>query len=161
MSDLRSKIIRLAHQNPELRPHLLPLVTKTAGRIMRLERMFVSAIPIKGNYAVDPDKLGNLFVPYKDTDGIPRSDGAVELRDINRSRTLFTGPEEKAGARSESILEFSVPDTAPEGTILRLLGAKLPGFKLTKLEGYRDPEDILPKRPSQEEYVSPLYRRRR
>jgi hypothetical protein len=31
MSDLRSKIIRLAHQNPELRPHLLPLVTRTAA----------------------------------------------------------------------------------------------------------------------------------
>ena len=33
MSDqtLRSKVIRLAHTNPELRPHLLPLLTKTAG----------------------------------------------------------------------------------------------------------------------------------
>lgn len=31
MSDpLRSKIIRLAHANPELRPHLLPLLAKTA-----------------------------------------------------------------------------------------------------------------------------------
>lgn len=33
MSDqaLRSKIIRLAHTNPELRSHLMPLLTKTAG----------------------------------------------------------------------------------------------------------------------------------
>ena len=33
MSDtkLRSSIIRLAHTNPELRPHLLPLLTKTAA----------------------------------------------------------------------------------------------------------------------------------
>ena len=30
MRDLRSKIIRLAHQRPELRAQLLPLVTKTA-----------------------------------------------------------------------------------------------------------------------------------
>jgi hypothetical protein len=30
MSNLRSKVIRLAHQNPELRPHLLPLLMKTA-----------------------------------------------------------------------------------------------------------------------------------
>lgn len=30
MSDLRSKIIRLAHQRPEFRAQLLPLVTKTA-----------------------------------------------------------------------------------------------------------------------------------
>lgn len=28
---LRSEIIRLAHQNPDLRPHLIPLVTKTAA----------------------------------------------------------------------------------------------------------------------------------
>jgi hypothetical protein len=33
MSDqaLRSKLIRLAHNNPELRPHLMPLLGKTAG----------------------------------------------------------------------------------------------------------------------------------
>lgn len=30
MSDLRSKVIRLAHANPALRPHLLPLLTKVA-----------------------------------------------------------------------------------------------------------------------------------
>jgi hypothetical protein len=29
--DLRNKIIRLAHQKPELRKHLLPLLTKQAG----------------------------------------------------------------------------------------------------------------------------------
>ena len=31
MSNLRNKIIRLAHENPELRKDLLPLVTKNAG----------------------------------------------------------------------------------------------------------------------------------
>lgn len=30
MSDLRSKVIRLAHQNPELRPHLMPLLKEAA-----------------------------------------------------------------------------------------------------------------------------------
>ena len=29
--ELRSKLVRLAHTNPSLRPHLLPLVTKTAA----------------------------------------------------------------------------------------------------------------------------------
>lgn len=28
---LRSRVIRLAHQNPSLRPHLLPLLARTAG----------------------------------------------------------------------------------------------------------------------------------
>ncbi len=32
--ELRSKVIRLAHSNPELREHLLPLVAKTAGEIV-------------------------------------------------------------------------------------------------------------------------------
>ena len=32
MDTLRSKIIRLAHQKPELRQHLLPILTKTAAR---------------------------------------------------------------------------------------------------------------------------------
>jgi hypothetical protein len=32
MSTLRSATIRLAYKNPELRPHLLPLLTKQAGR---------------------------------------------------------------------------------------------------------------------------------
>jgi hypothetical protein len=31
MSTLRSKLIRLAHQQPALRPHLLPILKKTAG----------------------------------------------------------------------------------------------------------------------------------
>ena len=37
MSDksLRSKVNRLAHQKPELREHLLPLVTKSAGSSFR------------------------------------------------------------------------------------------------------------------------------
>lgn len=30
MPDLRNKLIRLAHQNPDLRPHLLPLLSKEA-----------------------------------------------------------------------------------------------------------------------------------
>ncbi len=31
MADLRNRIIRLAHANPDLRPHLLPLLGKSAG----------------------------------------------------------------------------------------------------------------------------------
>jgi hypothetical protein len=42
MSDaLRSKVIRLAHQNPALRPHLLPLL-KTAAATFRVKEVKVS-----------------------------------------------------------------------------------------------------------------------
>lgn len=38
MSDsLRSKVIRLAHQNPELRPHLLPLLKEAAKAPAKLK----------------------------------------------------------------------------------------------------------------------------
>lgn len=33
MTTLRTSLIRLAHQQPALRPHLLPLLTRTAGAI--------------------------------------------------------------------------------------------------------------------------------
>ena len=47
MTDLRSKLIRLAHQNPELRPHILPLL-KTAGESVL-------------DYVFDPDELDEAF----------------------------------------------------------------------------------------------------
>lgn len=41
-STLRSKVIRLAHQNPSLRPHLLPLL-KTAAVSMEVAEQIVRA----------------------------------------------------------------------------------------------------------------------
>lgn len=38
MSDLRNRLIRLAHSNPELRPHVLPLVAD-AGRTAAWENL--------------------------------------------------------------------------------------------------------------------------
>lgn len=35
MSDLRSKLIRLAHQNPELRPHVLPFLKAGNWNVVR------------------------------------------------------------------------------------------------------------------------------
>ena len=52
--DLRSKVIRLAHQKPELRKHLLPLVTKSS----RLNKVS-SKINVFSQMVVD------LFPTYK------------------------------------------------------------------------------------------------
>lgn len=54
MSDLRSKIIRLAHQNPELRPHLMPLLTKTAGPMV-----FESVDSSKSDYGAAKEAMNN------------------------------------------------------------------------------------------------------
>jgi len=42
MSNLRNKIIRLAHQKPELRKHLLPLLEKQALTSSSVESLFAS-----------------------------------------------------------------------------------------------------------------------
>ena len=54
MGDLRSKIIRLAHQNPELRPHLLPLIAKTAGPIV-----FESVDSSKSDYGAAKEAMND------------------------------------------------------------------------------------------------------
>jgi hypothetical protein len=44
MSDLRNKIIRLAHANPELRPHLLPLLKEGTQEKSALREMSLDEI---------------------------------------------------------------------------------------------------------------------
>jgi hypothetical protein len=56
MSDqaLRSKLIRLAHNNPELRPHLMPLLGKTAGP-------FESVDSSKSDYGVAKEAMNDAI----------------------------------------------------------------------------------------------------
>lgn len=44
MSNLRNKIIRLAHENPELRPHLLPLLRESSQDKAALREMSLDEI---------------------------------------------------------------------------------------------------------------------
>lgn len=65
MSNLRNRIIRLAHQKPELREHLLPLV-KEANSISDVKKVFESLLlgKIDGyiqNYEGDLDSLGDYL----------------------------------------------------------------------------------------------------
>jgi hypothetical protein len=50
MSDLRSKIIRLAHQQPALRPHLLPLLKEAAKAPAKLKGKKLDALIEKTYY---------------------------------------------------------------------------------------------------------------
>ena len=58
MSDqaLRSKIIRLAHQNPALRSHLMPLLTKTAGPMV-----FESVDSSKSDYGAAKEAMNDAI----------------------------------------------------------------------------------------------------
>jgi len=93
VSDLRSRIIRMAHTNPELRPHLLPLVSeRVAGRYRphpritvpqdesELERGIKNAIKwatsdANRNWDPDPVSVDGVLVSgaYKST--LPRDGG--------------------------------------------------------------------------------------
>jgi hypothetical protein len=70
-STLRASIIRLAHENPELRPHLLPLVTRKA---MESDPYWDALTKIVNKYTAAMRKfeldlyrdLSNDLKPYKD-----------------------------------------------------------------------------------------------
>jgi hypothetical protein len=72
MENLRSKIIHLAHANPSLRPHLLPLVSKTAAympnyllaTVKDLVSMGVGGPPVELLRALHTvhEELGALYV---------------------------------------------------------------------------------------------------
>jgi hypothetical protein len=71
MSDLRTKLIRLAHSEPKLRPHLLPLLTQKRARVtgepLRLKYMnlgdFRGTVPTDENWILEV--AGPTF-DYKD-----------------------------------------------------------------------------------------------
>ncbi len=85
MSDnLRSKVIRLAHQQPSLRPHLLPLLgVRTAAKVK------VITFGNRGSeYTEDElreflDEEGGIVSRYKSADNLPKwlsSSKALRLR---------------------------------------------------------------------------------
>lgn len=56
MSNLRNKIIRLAHQKPELRKHLLPLLNKQAGYLLVLKDLAKKVV----KYGWETDQVSSL-----------------------------------------------------------------------------------------------------
>jgi hypothetical protein len=73
MADLRSKVIRLAHENPELRTHLLPLLVKSAAspldRVRKHQLMpaaIRSKLPKLYSQEKNPDPMVvvKFFSPY-------------------------------------------------------------------------------------------------
>jgi hypothetical protein len=61
---LRSKLIRLAHQNPDLRPHLLPLLKQAAGEVNvpGLHILGNAVVSGKGKVLMRAQALGNAQV---------------------------------------------------------------------------------------------------
>ena len=63
MSNLREKVIRLAHEKPELRKHLLPLVTKTTSRRASLDQNTLGQLIEMAQESISED--GDYETVYK------------------------------------------------------------------------------------------------
>jgi len=94
---LRKELIKLAHSNPELRPHLLPLLRKKAvdqqtlyqtGALFALRSMTLERLSIKFNeIGKDFTKLGQL----ETTDVEKMEDLMADLeRNLEEAQSLFT-----------------------------------------------------------------------
>lgn len=70
MASLLSKVIKLAHQNPDLRPHLLPLVRASQKKTARVE--LVTLTSGQGNVYLEADDLDALFRTLKGSGFRPR-----------------------------------------------------------------------------------------
>jgi len=120
MSDLRSKIIRLAHQNPELRPHLLPLVVKTA---VSQEVKIIAAALLDDN--------GHARWPF----GIDKAEAVLSLLGI-RYNDYYEEPRGKFDSAGRSMVPLG-RDVARK---LRAIDAAL----VSTAGGYRIPGDTRP-----------------
>ena len=69
MPDLRARVIRLASSNPELRPHLLPLVQKQAGpKVTRAREGFIVEGGDWPQFIIDNITQGRLFAAQRPPD---------------------------------------------------------------------------------------------
>lgn len=83
MSDLRNKLIRLAHSKPKLRPDLLPLIREAAGP--RLNSGTKSKINRQLTDLTSPGHKTRYFnkIPLRDIQAILNQHGVVMLQEDN------------------------------------------------------------------------------
>lgn len=164
--NLRTELIRVAKENPNLRGDLLPLLTntnvsrehtkRTAGFDVEIQTVYISLIPVKRNFAVNVDTFKTIEGVWVDIEG----NGAVHatIDGKKTSKEYFTGPSEKMGARNETVLTLGVPVEAKVPLLRGIAKALTPTFKVEVLPRYREPVSV-PAKPASEEYKSPLSRK--
>jgi hypothetical protein len=133
MSDqaLRSKLIRLAHQNPELRPHLLPLVTKTAALPDGTVKTFLMVLTSKltqydKRLSARDGNIYRLSHLLKASQDIERR--MAKLLDHSDQKSLETLKAAIAG-------EFTRPPIPPVANTLKQIDAFIATGKLPSLSG--------------------------
>mgnify|MGYP003402539488 FL=1 len=141
MSDLRTRVIRLAHAQPQLRPALLPLL-REAGVLVPMVTVYLSVIPLKGNTPFNSDHLFDLEKVYVRVKG-GGSVGVLPL-DAQRSKSRFTWDQEKAGYKNETVVEVRVPRDAAARALAGIRSVLGGEFTVRLLPARRLPEDQIP-----------------
>lgn len=162
--NLRTELIRVAKQNPNLRADILPLLSKTAkaqtthleskdkpdksrkaGFDYEVKTVFLSLIPKKGNTPVNVDTIKDIQSQWVDVEG----KGAVNASVVSTktSRGYFTNADEKMGAKNETIVTLSVPVEAA-APLVKDIARALSKFTVQVLPTYRDPVTIKPRADS-------------
>lgn len=114
MSTLRSKLIRLAHENPGLRPHLLPLLAdgKTAGDVVPFTGKWQGKNPPPG--AVSPQPMApEQDLPTGKTVEFPKS----QIRAHRYQNSLQVVDTTNAGKRGKKVDSFTLYDIPSKMTM--------------------------------------------
>lgn len=106
-SDLRSKVIRLAHENSALRPHLLPLLKEAS--FTRQDRVGYAAATIAGDYRYYTELslywtapvLTIVVASKSPIGGMDGPGGAHDLEEQARAVVKVDGPEDLKRAMAE------------------------------------------------------------
>ena len=103
--NLRSKIIRLAHQNPDLRPHLLPVLKTAKSELYKLlegyynsekesDKKFTQAVEeAKKKYDEAIDKANDDFRVLHDSAEWDLEDYLEDVTHIPAVQEYFNGPD--------------------------------------------------------------------
>lgn len=138
MDSLRSKVIHLAYTQPELRPHLLPILKK-AGWSYAVETVYLSLIPRRTTpFNIDTIRaIHHIQLDIKSDDG--EGSVAPSVTNTETSPGHFTYAQEKAGMKNETVVTLSVPKGYALHYIVAIQKA-LPQFKVARLPAYHQPQ---------------------
>ena len=100
MTDLRKKLIRLAHEHPELRDDLLPLLKKASEPLDRQQQALVTRHLVRGGigeWDVDKEIERVLFKALREpktvlllkTECVQEEDGPYDIEVLAEIRTAF------------------------------------------------------------------------
>ena len=120
MSDLRTRLIRLAHSNPELRPHVLPLVAAAKLPVADLAKMMAERVVRTDGYADEAALMSSRFVVFDwaraNNLEISRSTVDALIEALLETAVTWGKPKVDVGAMTKVLQQYAaqiVPKKSP------------------------------------------------